>query len=200
MSETRKISWWKRVLFSELLVGKNTSHKIAYIGILVALNIVVNAVASIPLGYVQFSLSIFTSALTGLLIGPLFGFTACFLGDTLGFFISVGSANGWTPWVGLSTGMFAVIFALCVNGIAIYEKDALIVKLIVASVLGFLVCTFAISTTAGYFLWNSKGVPYWDFAFSRLIIQIWNNLANYALLFAVIPLLNHIKPLKIRIR
>lgn len=93
---------WREILFSKTLVEKGASHKIAYVAICVALNVIVNAAASIPLGFVQFSLTLFVSALTGILIGPLFGFAACFLGDTLGFFIS--GYGAWTPWMGMSMG------------------------------------------------------------------------------------------------
>ena len=52
------------------LADKKRSAKIAYVAIFVALNIVVNAVTSIPLGIVQFSFTILVTSLTGIILGP----------------------------------------------------------------------------------------------------------------------------------
>ena len=79
------------------------------------------------------------------------------------------------------------------------------------------VCTVAINTT-GFYLYYQKigftekaieaisekfgtGVTYWTYEGYRLLIggQGWNCLANYALLFALIPLLNRIRPLNLNI-
>ena len=79
------------------------------------------------------------------------------------------------------------------------------------------VCTVAINTT-GFYLYYQKigftekaieaisekfgtGVTYWTYVGYRLLIggQGWNCLANYALLFALIPLLNRIRPLNLNI-
>ena len=79
------ISAWKRLLFSKTMLEKNKSHKIAYIAIMAALCIVSN-MFEFKLADTQFSLTLAISALTGLIIGPLFGFVACFIGDLVGFF------------------------------------------------------------------------------------------------------------------
>ena len=196
MSEKTENGWGK-FLFAAL-EGKNTSHKIAYIAVMVALNVVVNAIGSIPLGFVQFSLTLCIAALTGILIGPLFGFVACFLGDTLGYMIGVGT-NGWTPWVGISMGVAAVLAAVIVHGIPLKFKGGLYVKLGLVCFLTLIVCTYAINTTAAYYLWNFKGLGYKEFLIARMSLQIWNNLINGALLFIAVPALNRIKPLKIQI-
>ena len=198
MSEKRtNESKWKKFLFSEVLIQKNASHKIAYIAVLAALNVVVNAVGVISLGFVQFSLTLFMSSLTGIILGPLFGFGACFLGDTLGYFIGGGSGGGWTPWVGISMGVAAVIAAVIVNGIPRKGKVWLYVKLLIVCVLSLVVCTYAINTTAGYYYWNTKGLGYKEFVLARMSFQIWNNVINSVLLFVAVPHLRRIKPLRI---
>ena len=64
----------------------------------------------------------------------------------------------------------------------------------------FLICTVAINTTAFWKLYSK--VSYGKYLVSRLFLQgqIWNSLANYALLFVAVPVLNRIKPLKLRIQ
>ena len=197
-----KTKFWRRLLLSETLADKNKSHKIAYIAIMTALNIAVNALASLPLGFEILSLTILSSVLTGILIGPLFGFAACFIGDTLGFMIGAGGANGWTPWIGLATAMMALIAGFLFNGLRWKLKGAWAIKLALIGLITFLVCTVGINTTAMYFLWYSKTFSSWgEFLIFRLLspIQIMNNLLNYGLLFAVLPTLGKIKPLKISI-
>lgn len=190
---------WKKFLFSELMLQKNTTHKIAFLGVLVALNIVANAIGTISLGIVQYSMTLFVVALTGIIVGPLFGFGVCVLGDTLGYFIGNGGANGWTPWIGLSMGVAAVLSALIINGIPSKKKGWIYVKLLILCVATFLICTYAINTTAAYYLWNSKGLPYKEFVFARMSLQIWNNVINGVLLFVAVPYLSKIKILGIKL-
>ena len=195
----KRSALWRRLVFSPTLAGKNKSHTIAYIAIFVAINVAVNAIGSVPLGFIQISLTIFVSVLTGIIIGPIFGFVSCFLGDTLGFFMGA-SGYAWTPWVGLSTAMAALIGGLVMNGIRWRFRGAWCVKLAFACTLTFLVWTWAINTTAGYFLWNSGGWSYWTFVGIRLGGQVWVSLLNYVFLFIAVPALGKIKPLKVDIR
>ena len=96
-------------------------------------------------------------------------------------------------------------------------RGSLYLKLALVCLLSLTVCTVAINTT-GFYLYYQKigftekaieaisekfgtGVTYWTYVGYRLLIggQGWNCLANYALLFALIPLLNRIRPLNLNI-
>ena len=79
----------KKILFSELMENCSKTQKIAYIAIVTALTVVCNMFFEFKLADTQFSLTIFFSAMAGLIIGPLFGFVACFLGDLVGFCITL---------------------------------------------------------------------------------------------------------------
>ena len=183
------------------LADKKRSAKIAYVAIFVALNIVVNAVTSIPLGIVQFSFTILVTSLTGILFGPFLGFAAGFLGDMLGFFIGGGAGNAYTPFVGLATALTAFLFGIVFYGLNFRCKGGWCIKVAIAAVLAFLLGTVAITTTTGYFLWNKSGLNYWDFLCLRLFVngQVWNNVINTAALYAILPALAAIKPLKLQI-
>lgn len=183
--------------------GKTQSHLIAYVGVLTALNIVVNAYFSFSLGITQFSLTIYASILTGILIGPLFGFTSCFIGDFLGYFIGTGSANHWTPWLGLATAIMALLGGLIFNGVACKHKYGWAVKIGLICLVTFAISTVAINTTAMYLLWYRKTFDSWgSFLLARLFAQgqIFNSLANYALLFFTLPALAKVKPFKIKLQ
>ncbi len=187
----------RRFLFSNLLYGKNYTHTIAYIAVMTALMVAGNTF-EIKLAETQFSFTIALSAITGVIIGPLFGFTACFLGDLVGFlYHSAGYA--YMPWIGLSMGLTAAIAGCVVNGISLPKPWGIYVKLTVVALLTFAICTVAINTTAFWLLYAKTS--YVTYLNSRLFVQgqIWNSLLNYALLFIVIPILGRIKPLKMDI-
>ena len=197
--EEGKSPVWKRLLFSENLAGKGKSQKIAYIAVMTAFTVVANMFFEFKLAETQFSLTLAVSALTGLLIGPLFGFAACFLGDLVGFlYNSAGFA--YLPWIGISMGITAASFGLIVSGIKSNKSWFLYVKIAVACVFTFAVCTVAINTTAFWLLYSK--VDYRTYLISRLFVQgqIWNSLVNYALVFLVVPTLGRVKALHIRIR
>ena len=199
MSKTKaKQLWWSRAL-----AGKSKSHLIAYIGVMTALNVVENAYFSISFGTTQFSLTTFMSILTGILLGPLYGFASCFIGDFLGYFIGSGSVNSWTPWIGLSTAMMALLGGLIFNGLSLDRKGAWVFKLGIICATTFFICTVGINTTALYLMWYKKTFDtWWQFLVTRLFFQgqIFNSLANYALLFFALPALAKVKPLKIKLQ
>ena len=71
----------KRILLSDLMLEARGTQRIAYVSMMTALCVVCNMFFEFKLADTQFSLTIFFSAMTGMLIGPVFGFAACFLGD-----------------------------------------------------------------------------------------------------------------------
>jgi ECF transporter S component (folate family) len=196
MSNERK-ERWKEVLFSKTLARKGKAHKIAYIAVMTALAVVANMFFEFKLAETQFSFTIVVSVLTGVLLGPLFGLAACFIGDLVGFlYHSAGFM--YMPWIGLSIGLTAFIAGLVMNGINENGKPWLFyIKLAFVCVITFLLCTVLINTTAFWLLYAK--VDYWTYLVSRLLVQgqIWNSLVNYALLFIIVPMLSKIKLFKI---
>lgn len=190
---------WKELLFSKALANKGKAHKIAYIAVMTAFCVVANMFFEFKLADTQFSFTIVVSALTGILIGPLFGFAACFLGDLVGFlYHSAGFA--YMPWIGISMGMTALFAGFIVNGLRGNGKSwFLYVKLGLICLLNLFVCTIAINTTAFWLLYSK--VDYGTYLISRLFVQgqIWNSLVNFLLLFIAVPTLVRVKPLKLHI-
>ena len=207
MPENGKRKGWKRFLLSDALTTRNKSHKITAIGVMTALTIVTNFF-EFKLFDNQFSLTIAVAVLTGIILGALFGFTACVVGDFIGFLFN--PYNLYMPWVGLSTGMFAFLGGLIFNGFP-SGKWSVWIKLSVISLLTFAVCTIGINST-GFYFYNKAigfstslveyisqrfggGVSFWGYVIYRLFFkgQIWNSLFNYALLFIALPALGKIK-------
>ncbi len=187
-----------RFLYSQALDGKSKSAKIAYIAVTTAFCVVANMFFEFKLADTQFSLTILISALAGVLIGPLFGFTACYLGDLVGFLYH-SSGFAYYPWVGVSMGCIALISGLLLGGGNRGKKWLFYVKVSVVCISTFLLCTVAINTTAFWLLYSK--VDYFTYLVARLFVQgqIWNSLVNYALLFLVLPALARVKPLNIQI-
>ena len=199
MKQKKGVSPIKRLLFSATLAEKNASHKIAYIAVMTAIVVVANMFFEFKFADTQFSLTIVVSAICGLIIGPLFGFAACFLGDLVGYLYH-SAGFPYMPWIGIAMGMVALITGFVINGIKIKYNWGIYAKIVIVSILTFLVSTVAINTTAFWLLY-AKGVPYFTYLVSRLFIQgqIWNSLVNYALLFVIVPIILRIKALNLRI-
>ena len=197
--QKKGISPIKRLLFSATLAEKNASHKIAYISVMTAIVVVANMFFEFKFADTQFSLTIVVSALCGLIIGPLFGFAACFLGDLVGYlYHSAGFA--YMPWIGIAMGMVALVTGFVVNGIKIKYKWGIYVKIAIVCVLTFLIFTVGVCISAFWLLYV-KVVPYFTYLAFRLFISvlIWYSLVNYALLFVIVPIVLRIKALNLRI-
>lgn len=187
---------WARALLSPTLAKKNQSHQIAYIAVMTAFVVVANMFFEFKFAETQFSLTLAVCVLTGMIIGPLFGFVACFLGDLVGFFYN-SAGFAYLPWVGVSMGVTALIAGL-ISALPIKMKGGKWIKLALIALLTFALCTVAINTTAFWLLYSK--VPYTTYLISRLFVQgqIWNSVCNYALLFIVVPVLERVKPLGLR--
>ena len=180
----------KRLFLSEVLENATKTQKIAYVGVLTALLVVCNMFFEFKFADTQFSLTLFFSALAGIVIGPLFGFVACFLGDLVGFLYNSGGFM-YMPWIGLSMGLVAFIAGLIMNGFEFKFKGATYIKLVLVCLLTFLICTILVNTTAFWITINARKVPYFAYLVTRLFAQgqIWNSVFNYALLIILYPLL-----------
>lgn len=189
---------WKKWLYSDTLLALSKSKKVAYIGVVTAFTVVVNAMFELKLGGVQFSLTIFASVLAGLIIGAAPGFLACVLGDLIGFLLH--PYGEYSPVIGIATGLMAV-FAALIMQIPTKSKGWTYGKLAVTCLLIFFVCTAGINN------WYLNKVYYSQLTFfqclnARLFAQgqIFNTLANSVLVVMLIPILAKIKPLKLKIQ
>lgn len=209
--ETR-VPLWKRILFSPVILEKSDAHKIAYIGVMTALCIAANF-SEIKFATTQFSLTMFITILTGMIIGPLPGAATAFLADGIGY-IASGMRYPYYWWVALSVAVMAIIGGLIIR-LPLRFRGSIYVKLSIICVLTFLVCSLAINSTGmfylGFKIYIDKGVlakanelfggnlTFGIYLLIRFFIlgQIWNSVVNYVLLFAALPILKSIKYLKL---
>ena len=200
MQETKekKSPLWARLCFSDFVLSLTRAKKIAFTALGMAIAVVVNAFLSVKLGGVEYSLVIFTSVLVGVMFGALPGFVACFFGDLIGFLLH--PMGEYSPFIGISTGLMAVFGAWLICRSIWAFKGAWLVNLSLTCIAIFVVCTAGINNWYLNSVWF-KSMTFFECLAARLIVQgqLWNSLANYALLFIVLPILVKIKPLKIKI-
>lgn len=206
-------SFWQRLLFSKTMREKSYAHKIAYISVVTALNVVANFV-EVKFMDTQFSVTIVLGLLSGVALGALSGFASGLIGDFLGVVL-----RGWVymPWVGFSTATFALISGVFVEFLPLRFEGGLQLRMALACIVTFLICTIAINSTGFYYYNEAMGfstavvdyaterfggdVTYWVYVAYRLIVkgQIWNSLVNYALFFIALPVLMRIKQLGVKV-
>ena len=196
----------QNLFFSRFLLGKSHAQKIAYLGLFTAINVVFNAFFEFKTLDVQFSFTIFISALTGIITGPFSGFLVCMLADFIGYLIN-SFGYLYMPWVGLSLGALAIFSGL----IFIKNSEKLILKTALVCTVSLLLCTILINSTGFYFYNKAMGfstavlnyvneffgenVSYFAYVCYRLIFkgQIFKRIFNFALLFIALPTLKKCK-------
>ena len=203
-----------RWFFTKLIEDKSPSKIIAYLGVIAAFCTVVNFIEFSISVDVQFSLTMSVAMLTGILVGPIFGFGACFLGDLVGFLLN-SKGTVYMPWVGLSVAMFAFLSGVIFHVLPGKGKGAMWWKIPLLIVSSFLICTIAINST-GFFLYNKalgfsdavegfvaerfgEDVFFFAYVVYRLFfkMQIINSIINYVLLALLLPFLARFKLLKL---
>ena len=180
----------KRLFVSAVMEHASATQRIAYVAVMTALCVICNMFFEFKLADTQFSLTIFFCALTGIIIGPVFGFVACFIGDLVGFLANSGGFL-YMPWIGLSMGLVAFIAGVLMNCFTFKRKIYSYLMLLLVALLTFALCTVAINTTMFWVMYNHKKVPFTAYLITRLFVQgqIWNSLVNYALLFVLYPVI-----------
>ena len=198
---------FKRLTFSNFLMGKSDGKKIAILSMLTAFNIVSNAFFEFKTLDVQFSFTIVISILTGIICGPFSGFLVCFFADLIGFFISSWGLV-YMPWVGISTATTSLIAGMFfIDG----KMKNFIFKIVGISILSFLICTVLINSTGFYYYNKTMGfstaileyvsnkfngdINYFIYLAYRLIfkLQIVNCVFNYVISFLLVPILKRLK-------
>ena len=179
-------------LFSKLLRQKNRNHKLAYVALITALVVVANMFFEFKFMDVQFSLTIAVSAFAGILLGPLLGFVACFLGDLVGFLYNSGGF-AYMPWIGLSMALTSAFAGIAYNLLENDKGWICFLSGVLVCVLSLFVCTIGINTTAFWLLY-SPTTPYGTYLVARLFAkgQIFNCLFNYVFILVGAPILKKI--------
>lgn len=158
--------------------------KIAYIAVLVALNVALSAVSP-RIGTLKITVTYTLCFLAGYFFGPLVGIAVGGIGDLLGTLINGNVPN---PIILLASCLLGAIPGL-VRYIRIRKlgKFEWIFHLVISFLTCFIICTLFINSYALYLLGLSKGASFWAYLGIRAASQSPITAINFALSILITP-------------
>ncbi len=169
--------------------------RMAYLAVLVALAIIANVFeVNIPTGSFIGNKIGFTYVaifLTGIFFGPVAGFGVGALGDALGWLINQ-SAGIYNPIYTLSAALMGVIAGLVWR----IPKLHAVIKLLIALVLAYVICSTGINTFANWFYYSGQSKTFWVYLVGRLPLTAINLVANAVVIFVLLPITKKLIPEK----
>ena len=191
---------FKRILFTESFLKLSSAKKLAYVGVFTALSILVNIFLSIDVTPTQkITFNYFASFFCGAFFGPIIGFVICFLGDLLAFLLPLNGGIYWLP-TGICSGLLAFIPGIIFTTVRLKIKGAVYVKTAIAVTLMYLIVTCCLGALANYtyvkfviYAGREYKTLFTAYLGAKILFSSIVSLINYALVFAVIPLVDLIK-------
>lgn len=196
----------KRTFFPVSFLQLSAGRKTAYLGVFIALAVMAN-IFSIDVSPTQkISFTYLVGFFSGTLFGPFLGFIICFFGDVVAFLVNTGGGVYWLP-TGICTGLLAFIPGLVMNGFRFSFRDSVYVKAAIAVALMYLCVTCSLGAYSNflyikYVVYAGKeyAKPFMVYLGGKIIFSTVVSVVNYVLVFLLIPALNAIKPLKLKIQ
>lgn len=193
------------VFFSRLFLSSSSGTKIALIAMFTALAVLANALSIDISPSQKITFTYLVAFFAGTFFGGGAGFIIMFLGDLIGFLINSGGGVFWFP-TSICTGLLALIPGVIMNVVKFRFKGGVMLKAVIAALITYAAITCCLSALANYAY--VKYVVYagreYDKLFSAYLVGkiafssvvAW---INYALCFALIPIINSVKGLKLKI-
>jgi len=161
---------------------KFTTKNIAYLAILVAINVLMNVLTfTVPGTGVALSFTYIPTFLAGFYFGPGGGFLVGALGDVLGWLIN-SSGGAWLPFLTLSSGLMGVIPGL-MRRLPFNQKWIVVLSYVVT----YLLCSVAINTTIFWYTYIMGKKTFWVYLIARLPITLIVMIANLILNIILMP-------------
>jgi len=163
---------WERTFWEELNVMKITTRKMAYMAMLVVLNIVLTRIASIriAIGNVEatrIGFGGFPVILAGIAMGPAAGGLVGAMGDIIGYWIN--PMGAYMPHFTMTAALTGVIPGLVIK--LFRTETPNFWQLFIAIALGQLITSVLL---VPYFLYKLFGIPFTYKVVSALITQSFN--------------------------
>lgn len=182
----------------------SAAKKAAYLGVFIALSIVINIFSIDVSSDLKISFNYLFGFFSGTFFGPLGGFVILFLGDLLEFLITSGGGIYWFL-TGISTGFLAFIPGMVMNLIHFPFKGGVYVKAAISVILMYLLVTCSLGALSNYLYvkihvyHGDYGKTFFAYLAGKILFATVVSAINYVLVFLLIPIFNSIKPLKIKI-
>lgn len=193
------------VFFSRLFLSSSSGAKIAFIAMFTALAVIANALSIDISPSQKITFTYLVAFFAGTFFGGGAGFVIMFSGDVLGFLINPGGGVFWLP-TSITTGLLALIPGVIMNVVRFRFKGGVMLKAVIAALAAYLLITCLLSPLANYTY--IKYVVYAGREYDKLFsVYLVGKIAfssvvawiNYAVSFALIPIINSIKGLKLKI-
>ena len=165
---------------------KLTTKNIAYISLITAISVLMNALTlTVPGSGLAIAFTFIPNFLAGYFFGPGAGFIVGVLGDVLGCIIWPKGA--WLPLLTLSARLMGAIPGL-VRYLPVKEKWILIISYSVT----YLVCSAGINTFTLWHAYAATKKTFWVYFVGKFPVGFLNMIANLVLNFLLLPVFNRI--------
>lgn len=157
-----------------------TPKRIAYLGIMTALAVITNIFSvTVNSGANSISFNYVICSLAGVFFGPISGGIVGLLGDLVGCLIA--PKGPFNPFVMLSSALIGVLSGLAF----MIPKVNVYLKLLIAYVFIFVVCTLGFNTFGLWFYYAKGKKSFWVYLIGRAPFQAINIVINIAITYAL---------------
>lgn len=157
-----------------------TPKRIAYLGIMTALAVITNIFSvTVNSGANSISFNYVICSLAGVFFGPISGGIVGLLGDLVGCLIA--PKGPFNPFIMLSSALIGVLSGLAF----MIPKVNVYLKLLIAYVFIFVVCTLGFNTFGLWFYYAKGKKSFWVYLIGRAPFQAINIVINIAITYAL---------------
>lgn len=195
----------KRAFFSDFYLRMSAGRRVAYLGVFIALAVVANIASIEVTASLKITFTYVVAFFSGTFLGPLLGFAVCFFGDAVAFLLPTGGGVYW-PLTGVCSGLLALIPGFVMNCVHFRFRGGVYVKTLISVVLMYLLVSCSLGAYSNYlyvkyvvYAGKEYTTLFGTYLAGKLLFTSVVSLVNYVLVFLLIPVINSIKPLKIRI-
>ena len=165
---------------------KYTAKNIAYIALITAVSVIMNALTlTVPGSGIAISFTYIPNFLAGYFFGPGAGFIVGVLGDVLGCIIWPKGA--WLPLLTLSAGLMGAI-----PGIVRYLPLKMRWHVLISYLATYIVCSAGINTFTLWHAYAATKKTFWVYLIGKMPVSLVNMIANLVINFMLMPLFERI--------
>lgn len=165
---------------------KFTTKNIAYISLLAAVSVILNALTlTVPGSGVAISFTYIPNFLAGYFFGAGAGFLVGVIGDVIGCIIWPKGA--WLPLLTLSAGLMGAIPGL-VRHLPLKERWLILLSYLCV----YLVCSAVINTFTLWWAYAATKKTFWVYFVGKFPVGILNMIANLVINFLMMPVFDRI--------
>ena len=154
------------------------------LGLLIALHVVLSRVTAITITpTLRISFGFLPLALTGWLLGPLWGAAVAAAGDVLGLMLS--GSGGWLPWLTVIAALRGAIY-----GWFLYQRKANLLRILIGLFVESLICNVILNSLALYWMgYVAHGTAFWPWLGTRALKNLAQWPVNTVMLLALMKAL-----------